>query len=73
MLSGPFTITLKNVLVYGNASLGVERDGKIRTENIIIDIKFSAMTMDFKNLGFLAAFFQSLANSASNMVMKTKS
>jgi hypothetical protein len=67
-LSGPFTITLNNVLVFGNASLGVERDGKIRTENITIDIKFSDMTMDFRNLGLLAKFFQSLANSASNMV-----
>lgn len=65
---GPFTIHLKNVLIDGNASVGVERDGKLRTQHTNIDVTFSDMTMDFKNLGFLAAVFQSLANSASNVV-----
>lgn len=65
---GPFTIHLKNVLIDGNATVGVERDGKLRTQHTNIDVTFSDMTMDFKNLGFLAAVFQSLANSASNVV-----
>ena len=33
-----------------------------------IDIQFKDMTMDFQNLGFLASVFQSVANSASNVV-----
>lgn len=49
--SGPFTVTLKNVVVKGNATLGVERDGQIRTQNIIMDMGFSDMSMDFENLG----------------------
>ncbi|CAO1299965.1 unnamed protein product [Diamesa hyperborea] len=65
---GPFTITLKNVFVNGNATIGVERDGKLRTQNISIDITFTDMNMDFKNLGFMATIFQGLANSASNFV-----
>ncbi|CRL00047.1 CLUMA_CG013335, isoform A [Clunio marinus] len=65
---GPFTILLKNVVVEGNAAIGVERDGKLRTQEILMDIKFADMAMDFKNLGFLAAVFQSLANSASNVI-----
>lgn len=68
MISGPFTITLKNVFVNGNATIGVERDGKLRTQNISIDITFEDMNMDFKNLGFMATIFQGLANSASNFV-----
>lgn len=48
---GPFTVLLKNVFVKGNASLTVERDGKIRTQDINMDITFSDMTMDFQNLG----------------------
>lgn len=67
-LVGPFTIYLKNVLIDGNATVGVERDGKLRTQSINIDITFEAMQMDFKNLGFLASVFQSLANSAANVV-----
>lgn len=49
--SGPFTVTLKNVVVKGNATLGVERDGQIRTQSIIMDMGFSDMSMDFQNLG----------------------
>lgn len=50
---GPFTIILKNVVVKGNASLAVERDGHIRTQDIRMDIVFSDMSMDFQNLGKL--------------------
>lgn len=48
---GPFTIVLKNVVARGNASVGVERDGKIRTQDIAMDIGFRNMTMNFENLG----------------------
>jgi hypothetical protein len=65
---GPFTVILKNVFVQGNATLAVERDGKIRTQDIKMDITFSDMSMDFQNLGFMAAVFQSVMNSASNLV-----
>lgn len=48
---GPFTVVLKNVFVKGNASLAVERDGRIRTKDIKMDITFKDMAMDFQNLG----------------------
>lgn len=48
---GPFTVHLKNVSVQGNASLAVERDGQIRTQDIVMDIGFGNMAMDFVNLG----------------------
>jgi len=49
----------------------VEQDGQMRTQNVTIDIAFSNMIMDFKNLGFMASVFQSFANSASNMIFDT--
>lgn len=49
--NGPFTVKLTNVVAKGNASVAVERDGKIRTQEISMDMGFSSLTTDFKNLG----------------------
>ncbi|XP_001863022.2 uncharacterized protein LOC6045714 [Culex quinquefasciatus] len=68
---GPFTVILKNVLTKGNVSLGVDRDGKVRTQDISLDIAFDDMSMDFQNLGFMGSIFQSVVNSASNLVFDT--
>lgn len=65
---GPFTVILKNVFTQGNASLAVEIDGKVRTQDIKIDISFADMSMDFQNLGFMGSVFQSVVNSAPNVV-----
>lgn len=69
--AGPYTITLKDVYVNGNASIGVERDGKLRTQDIKIDITFSDLLMNFQNLGMMGSIFQSVANSASNQIFDT--
>lgn len=53
--NGPFTIILKKVVAKCNATVGVERDGKVRTEDIAIDLGFADMTMDFQNLGMVAS------------------
>ncbi|XP_059609052.1 uncharacterized protein LOC132256574 [Phlebotomus argentipes] len=66
--SGPFTVVLKDVFTQGNVTLGVERDGKIRTQEINMDSVFADMSMDFQNLGFMGAVFQSIVNSAPNLV-----
>lgn len=65
---GPFTIHLKEVYIEGSSVVGVEKEGKLKTQDVNIDIKFKEMVMDFKNLGFLASVFQGIANSASNVV-----
>lgn len=49
--NGPFNVTLTNVVAKGNASVAVERDGNIRTQDISMDMNFSGLTTDFKNLG----------------------
>lgn len=48
---GPFNVTLTDVVAKGNASVAVERDGKIRTQEISMDMTFQGLTTDFKNLG----------------------
>lgn len=48
---GPFVVTLKHIVATGNASIGVELDGIIRTQNILMDMNFANLTMDFQNLG----------------------
>lgn len=49
--SGPFTITLKNIVAKGNASVGVELDGKLRSQDISMDLTFADLQMDFRNMG----------------------
>lgn len=55
-------------MVKGNASLAVQRDGMIKTDDIQIDITFSDMAMDFQNLGILGSVFQGFINSAPTLV-----
>jgi hypothetical protein len=69
--SGPYTIQLKGVYVNGNATVGVEKDGKLKSQDIQIDVFFSDMQMSFQNLGMMGSIFQSIANSASNQIFDT--
>ncbi|XP_031632293.1 uncharacterized protein LOC116346401 [Contarinia nasturtii] len=69
--SGPFNVTLTNVTAKSNASVAVERDGKIRTQDIVMDMNFAGLTTDFKNLGFMGSIFQSLINTAPSLVFDT--
>ncbi|XP_063695478.1 uncharacterized protein LOC134826900 [Culicoides brevitarsis] len=69
--SGPFKILITDVYVQGNATLAVEMDGKIRTQDIKMDVKFADMNMNFENLGLMGSVFQGIANSASNIIFDT--
>lgn len=53
---GPFFVTLNHIVATGNASIAVEVDGVIRTQNILMDINFGNLTMDFQNLGAKCKF-----------------
>lgn len=65
---GPFHVSLKNVTVTAEANLLVQMDGQLSTDAIVMDITFKDMAMEFKNLGFLGSVFQSIMNSAPNLV-----
>lgn len=69
--NGPYSITLKGVYVNGNATVGVEKDGKLKSQDIKIDVVFTDMQMSFQNLGMMGSIFQSIANSASNQIFDT--
>lgn len=69
--SGPFNVTVTNIKADGNASIAIERDGIIRTQEISMDMSFSSLSTDFKNLGFMGSIFQSFINNAPNMVFDT--
>ncbi|XP_067623693.1 uncharacterized protein [Eurosta solidaginis] len=66
--NGPFTVALKKVYVKAQATLAVQRDGTLTTDRIKMDITFSDMAMDFKNLGLVGNVFQSIINSAPTVV-----
>lgn len=58
------------MVIDGNAKLEVKRDGNLRVQSVVCDISFGDMKMKFENLGNLAGIFQSVMNSASNVVSK---
>lgn len=49
--AGPFQVHMKHVVVTGNATLAVNRMGKLETQDIVMDIGFHNMSMNFENLG----------------------
>lgn len=65
---GPFTINITKVEFDGEARLEVRKDGNLRTQSIQCDLKYGDMKLNFENLGGLGSIFQSVANSAKNIV-----
>lgn len=61
--SGDFTVKLTGVNVQALAKLQVRTDGKLNAQDIDMDLTFSKIDLDFKNLGFLGSVFQSVVNS----------
>ncbi|RVE47053.1 hypothetical protein evm_008335 [Chilo suppressalis] len=68
---GPFTVDVTGLLIKARANLGVERDGKLRAQNINIDISFSTIAVNFENLGFFGSMFQGVINSVGTFVFDT--
>lgn len=66
--NGPFSVLLKKVYAKVSATLMVESDGHLTTDQIKMDLTFGDMAMDFQNLGFLGSVFQGIINSAPNLV-----
>ncbi|XP_034939295.1 uncharacterized protein [Chelonus insularis] len=66
--AGDFTVKLSGVNVQGVARLQVGTDGKLHAQDIDMDLTFVNIDMDFKNLGFLGAVFQSVINSVGAFI-----
>ncbi|KAL4705649.1 hypothetical protein ACJJTC_011211 [Scirpophaga incertulas] len=65
---GPFTVDVAGLLVTARANLGVERDGKLRAQDINIDISFKDIMVNFENLGFFGSMFQGLINTIGSFL-----
>ncbi|XP_061721251.1 uncharacterized protein LOC133528057 [Cydia pomonella] len=66
--NGPFTVHVRGLHITAKANLGVERDGKLRAQDITMDMSFSSMVANFENLGTFASMLQSVINSAGTLL-----
>lgn len=65
---GPYTVDVTGLKIKAKAGLGVERDGKLRAQNIIIDLNFNTIAVNFENLGFFGGMFQGIINSVGSFL-----
>ncbi|XP_049887820.1 uncharacterized protein LOC126382116 [Pectinophora gossypiella] len=65
---GPFTVDITGLKITARANLGVERDGKLRAQDINIDLGFNTINVNFENLGFFGSMFQGVINSVGNFL-----
>ncbi|KAG6448015.1 uncharacterized protein LOC115442087 isoform X2 [Manduca sexta] len=65
---GPFTVDVTGLEIKARAGLGVERDGKLRAQDIVIDLSFKTITVNFENLGFFGGMFQGIINSVGSVL-----
>ena len=65
---GPYTVDVTGLKIKANAGLGVERDGKLRAQNIVIDLNFDTIAVNFENLGFFGGMFQGIINSVGSFL-----
>ncbi|XP_034244888.1 uncharacterized protein LOC117647292 [Thrips palmi] len=66
--AGGFTVTLDGVLVSGVAGLEVGPGGRLRAEEIGMDVTFDGIAMDFKNLGLMMSMFQGIINKVGSFL-----
>ncbi|XP_035429234.2 uncharacterized protein LOC118262185 [Spodoptera frugiperda] len=60
---GPFTVDITGLKILAKANVGVEIDGKLRAQDIHVDLSFSKIATNFENLGFLGGMLQSIINT----------
>lgn len=66
--AGNFSVKLKGVEVEGIARLEVSQNGKLQAQDIDLDLTFSNIDIDFKNLGFMGSLFQGVVNSVGSFL-----
>ncbi|KAJ8733816.1 hypothetical protein PYW07_014367 [Mythimna separata] len=65
---GPFTVDVTGLKIIARATLGVERDGKLRAQDIEIDLGFNTIAVNFENLGFFGGMFQGVVNTVGSFL-----
>lgn len=66
--NGGFTVSLEGVLVSGVAGLEVGPGGRLRAEEIGMDVVFDKIEMDFQNLGLMMSLFQGMINKVGSFL-----
>lgn len=65
---GPFTVDVTGLKIIARATLGVERDGKLRAQDIEIYLGFNTIAVNFQNLGFFGGMFQGVINTVGTFL-----
>lgn len=65
------SVDLSDVFVMATANLEVDRLGQLEAQDMIMDMSFKDISMDFKNLGGLASFLQGVMNSIGTFVFSS--
>ncbi|XP_071440573.1 uncharacterized protein [Hetaerina americana] len=65
---GNFTVTLLDVSVTGHAQLEVDEEGHLQAQEIIMDVTFDDILMNFENLGMMGSIFQNIVNSVGSFL-----
>ncbi|KAK2707598.1 hypothetical protein QYM36_015339 [Artemia franciscana] len=60
---GPYNLTIKEATMEGSTALSVDSEGKIKVDEVFLDLKFKDFNMNFENLGFFGSIIQAIFNS----------
>lgn len=65
---GPFTVNLTDVFVQANATLQVQKNGKLEAQDMSMDVSYGKLDMDFKGLG---SFYQNVVKAMGDFVFQS--
>lgn len=66
--SGPYNVDIYNLTIIARANLGVQRDGKLRTQDIIMELDHQSIDVNVENLDPLLA---GIIKGAGNFIFDT--
>lgn len=66
--SGPYSVVIRNLLVTARANIGVQGDGKLRAEDITMELDHESIDVNFENLDPLIG---GIVNNAGNFIFDT--
>ncbi|XP_039745544.1 uncharacterized protein LOC120623549 [Pararge aegeria] len=68
---GEITSNVTDIKATAITTLGVERDGKLRAQNISLDITFQNIVVNIENAGLLATLLSGLVNSMGSFLFES--
>ncbi|XP_026323309.1 uncharacterized protein LOC113232746 [Hyposmocoma kahamanoa] len=66
--NGPYSVIIRNLLVTARANIGVQIDGKLRAQDITMELSHESIDVKFENLDPLIA---GIVNNAGNFIFDT--